>query len=118
MTLTGMLTSDVSILIVPSSPTTTGVLSASGRFGLFSLSESLADCFSVCDDGDEGGGCPFRPDCAEPDELMDQNKPATSKITTKHRANNLLFINTSSIFARLKDALTERGKTAGPTLSD
>src|SRR5215813_7589294 len=88
-TLTGMVTSDVSILIVPVSSTTTGVLSARGRVELLSFSGSLAGCLSVCDDG---GGCAFRPDCAELDELMAQTKPATKRIATKQRANKLLFI--------------------------
>src|SRR5262245_59074346 len=88
-TLTGMVTSDVSSLIVPVSSTTTGVLSARGRFVLLSLSGSLGNCFSVCD---EGAGCAFRPDCAELDELMAQTKPATKRITTKQRANKLLLI--------------------------
>src|SRR5262245_17055626 len=89
MTLTGMVTSDVSSLIVPVSSTTTGVLSARGRFELFSFSESLGSCFSVLD---EGGGCPLRPDCAEPDELMAQTIPATNRITAKQRAIELLII--------------------------
>src|SRR5215470_5729604 len=69
MTLTGIVTSAVSILIVPFSSTVTGVLSARGRFVVLSLSESVVDCFSFCDDGDGAG---LRPDCAELDELMAQ----------------------------------------------
>src|SRR5262245_34210352 len=89
MTLTGMVTSDVSSLIVPFSSTTTGVLSARGRFELFSFSESLGNCFSGCDDG---GGCALRPACAELDELVAQTKPTANRITAKQRANKLLLI--------------------------
>src|SRR5262245_33334588 len=88
MTLTGMVTSDVSILIVPVSSTVTGVLSARGRVELLSLSESFGDRPSFCDD--DGGG--LRPDCAELDELNAQTNPATNRIATKQRANKLLFI--------------------------
>src|SRR5262245_50810677 len=96
MTLTGMVTSAVSILIVPFSSTVTGVLSARGRFVVLSLSESTVDCFSFCD----GGGAGLRPDCAELDELMAQTRPATKRKATKQRANKLLFILPPRIFAR------------------
>src|SRR5262245_33359549 len=98
MTLTGMVTSAVSILIVPFSSTVTGVLSARGRFVVLSLSESSVDCFSFCDDD---GGAGLRPDCAELDELMAQTRPATTRKATKQRANKLLFIPPPRIFARL-----------------
>src|SRR5262245_1736178 len=88
MTLTGMLTRAVSILIVPFSSTVTGVLSASGLLELFSFSEPFGNCPSFCDDG----GGDLRPDCAELDEFNAQTKPATIRITTKRRANRLLFI--------------------------
>src|SRR5215813_12741249 len=89
MTLTGMMTSAVSILIVPFSSRVTGVLSARGLLGLFSFSESFGNCLSFCDDG---GGSGLRPDCAELDKFNAQTKPATNRITTQQRANRLLFI--------------------------
>src|SRR5262245_55224053 len=119
MTLAGMLTRAVSILIVPVSSTVTGVLSARGRLEILSLSESCWTCPWLCD-----AGVGFRPDCAELDELNTQTNPATNKITTKQRANRLLFIIpprrcpraliAPGIFARLWRALTERGEPAGP----
>jgi hypothetical protein len=89
MTLAGMVTSAVSILIVPVSSTVTGVLSARGRLEILSLSESFWGCpwFGA---GDAGVG--LRPDCAELDGLNAQTNPTTSRITTKQRANKLLFI--------------------------
>src|SRR5262245_47369015 len=89
MTLTGMVTSDVSSLIVPGSSTTTGELSARRRVEFCSVSETLGRCLSLFD---EGGGRPVPPDCAEPDEIMAQTIPATNRITAKQRANELLLI--------------------------
>src|SRR5262249_35911310 len=89
MTLTGMVTSAVSILIVPVSSTVTGVLSARGRLEILSPSVSFGTCPWF---GEAGGGAGLRPDCAELDELNDQTNPATNRITTKQRANKLLFI--------------------------
>src|SRR5262249_12926905 len=143
MTLAGMVTSAVSILIVPVSSTVTGVLSASGRLTVLSLSVSFVDWSSFCD---ACVGADLRPDCAEIGELEAQTNPATNRIAIKQRANKLLFIITSSettwerrhpyllasvsrpspearkqrrlpsqgIFARLWRALTGRGETAGP----
>src|SRR5215475_13997169 len=89
MTLTGMATSAVSILIVPVSSTVTGVLSARGRLEILFLSDSSGawPCF-----GEAGAGAGLRPDCAGLDELNAQTNPATTRITTKQRANELLFI--------------------------
>src|SRR5262245_27940476 len=91
MTLAGMVTSAVSILIVPVSSTVTGVLSARGRLVILSLSlpESSVDWSSFCDVC--VGDC-LRPDCAELVELEAQTNPATNRIATKQRANKLLFI--------------------------
>src|SRR5215470_15831539 len=93
MTLAGMVTSAVSILIVPVSSTVTGVLSARGRLETLSLSESFVDSSSFCDAcvGCDACVC-LRPDCAELDELEAQTNPATNRIATKQRANKLLFI--------------------------
>src|SRR5262249_15116972 len=93
--LTGMLTSAVSILMVPFSSTVTGVLSARGLLEGFSgplsgpFPESCGDRVSYC--GDDGG-CALRPDCAAVDQVITQTNPATKKITAKQRANKLLFI--------------------------
>src|SRR5215468_2286534 len=89
MTLTGMVTSAVSILIVPFSSTATGVLSARGRLVVLSLSDSFggAPWFGEADDTVR-----LRPDCAELDESSVKTIPATNRITTKQRANKLLFI--------------------------
>src|SRR5262245_46025100 len=89
MTLTGMVTSAVSILIVPFSSTATGVLSARGRLVVLSLSDSFGEApwFGEAVSTDR-----LRPDCAELDELSVQTMPATNRITTKQRANKLLFI--------------------------
>src|SRR4030095_7916397 len=89
MTLTGMVTSAVSILIVPVSSRVSGVLSARGLLEPFSLSEPFGNCLSFCD---AGAGAGLRPDCAELDEFNAQTNPATNRITTKQRANKLLFI--------------------------
>src|SRR5262245_26276945 len=91
MTLAGMVTSAVSILIVPVSSTVTGVLSARGRLVTLSLSESFEYCPSFCGVG-VGAGAGLRPDCAELDELKAQTNPATNRIATRQRANKLLFI--------------------------
>src|SRR5262245_43901398 len=93
MTLIGMVTSAVSILIVPVSSTVTGVLSARGRLELLSLSESFGGCPWFGDAGAGAvAGAVLRPDCAELDGLNAQTNPATNRITTKQRANKLLFI--------------------------
>src|SRR5262245_64556782 len=89
MTLAGMVTSAVSILIVPVSSTVTGVLSARGRLVTLSLSESFEYGASFCG---VGVGAGLRPDCAELDELKAQTNPATNRIATRQRANKLLFI--------------------------
>src|SRR5262249_13290411 len=89
MTLAGIVTSELSILIVPVSSTVTGVLSARGLSEFFFFSESFGNCLSFCGGGGGGG---LRPDCAELDEFNAQTKPATNTITTKQRANRLLFI--------------------------
>src|SRR5262245_31100607 len=91
MTLTGMLTSDVSILIVPFASTSTGVLSARGLVGRFSgsLSESFGYGVTVCGDC---AGCDLRPDCATLHEFITQTKTSANRITTKQRATRLLFI--------------------------
>src|SRR5262245_5615831 len=89
MTLAGMVTSAVSILIVPVSSTVTGVLSARERLEFLSLSESFGACPWF---GDAGAGAGLRPDCAELGGLNAQTNPATNRITTKQRANKLLFI--------------------------
>src|SRR5262249_36155 len=90
-----MLTSAVSILMVPFSSTVTGVLSARGLFEVrggplsASFPGSCGERVSYC--GDDGG-CALRPDCAVVDELITQTNPATKKITAKQRASKLLFI--------------------------
>src|SRR5262245_55791438 len=87
MTLTGMVTSAVSILIVPFSSRVTGVLSARDLLELFSLSGSFGNFLSFC-----GVGGALRADCAKIDEFNPQTKPATNRIATKQRANKMLFI--------------------------
>src|SRR6266508_2953617 len=108
MTLTGIVTSDVSILIVPFSSTVTGVLSARGLLELFSFLDSFGDCLSFFDDGARS---PLPPDCAELDEFNAQTKPANNKTTTKQQANRLLFIIPPRKFLPVCKMLWRKGTT-------